>query len=137
MNGHVLLYPVLAQIALTFYAGLRLGMARFKAGNAGAIKFKDIALSNDAWPDEVKKISNNFSNQFETPLLFYVLVAMAIYVGSTGWVMQLLAWLFVASRVVHMLIHTGGNNVVRRFQAFGIGILSLVAMFVIICFTVL
>lgn len=137
MNGHVLLYPVLAQIALTFFLGIKLARARFKAGNSGQVKLRDIALSNEPWPEDVKKISNNFSNQFETPVLFYVLIGIAIFVGSTGWVMQLLAWIFVASRVVHMTIHTGGNNVLRRFQVFGIGILSLVAMFAIICFSVL
>lgn len=137
MSGHVLLYPVLAQIALTFFLGLQLARARFRAGNAGLVKIRDIALSNDSWPDNVKAISNNYSNQFETPVLFYALVAIAIYVGSTGWVMQLLAWLFFASRVVHSFIHTGGNNIMRRFQTFVIGVFCLVVMFIIICVTVL
>ncbi|MGL4325776.1 MAG: MAPEG family protein [Beijerinckiaceae bacterium] len=137
MSGHVLLYPILVQIALTFFIGIQLARARFKAGNAGQVKLRDVALSNDSWPDNVKAISNNYSNQFETPVLFYVLVAMAIYVGSTGWLMQALAWFFVGTRIVHSLIHTGGNNVIRRFQTFLLGVLSLVAMFVIICVTVL
>ncbi|MGL4494672.1 MAG: MAPEG family protein [Beijerinckiaceae bacterium] len=137
MTGHAMLYPVLVQIALTFYLGLRLGRARFQAGRAGLVKIRDIALSNDPWPDNVKALSNNYSNQFETPVLFYVLVAMAIFVGSTGYVMQALAWIFVGTRIVHSLIHTGSNNVMRRFQTFVIGTLCLIVMFIIIAITVL
>ncbi len=37
------------------------------------------ALDNDAWPDEVRKVSNNIRKQFQVPVLFYVLV-LALYV---------------------------------------------------------
>ena len=45
---------------------------------------RDIALSNEAWPDDLKKVANNMHNQFETPVLFYVLCGVATYVGATG-----------------------------------------------------
>ena len=42
--------------------------------------------------------------------------------------MVVLAWAFVASRVVHALIHTGSNIVPQRGLAFGIGIIIVMIM---------
>jgi hypothetical protein len=39
-----------------------------------------------------------------------------------------LAWAFVASRLVHSFIHVGANNVVHRLFAFGASFATLAAM---------
>ena len=61
-------------------------------------------------------------------MLFYALVIMAMVIGADGPVMTVLAWAFVASRLVHSLIHLNGNNVRRRFLAFVSGITILIGM---------
>lgn len=127
-----LVWPVLAQVLLTFVILVRLGRARSAAVRARRVKLGDIALSGEGWPDEVRRVSNNFANQFETPVLFYVLVAVAIHVGATGWPMVALAWLYVASRVGHAVVHTTTNHVLTRFRIFLVGLAALLAMWLVI-----
>ncbi|MEI8145585.1 MAG: MAPEG family protein [Alphaproteobacteria bacterium] len=123
-----LIWPVLVQVVLTFTVLGLMARARVGALKGREVKMGEVAVGNDAWPSRVKQVSNNFSNQFETPVLFYVLVFLAIHVGATGPVMTGLAWAYVVSRIVHAYIHIGTNNVRHRFNAFLVGVLVLMAM---------
>lgn len=127
-----LVWPILAQVALTLVLGLATGWARYKAVTRGDVRIREVALDNRVWPDSVRKLGNNFSNQFETPVLFFVLSGLAIYLGQVHFAMVIAAWGFVITRLVHAAIHTGRNDLSLRFRAFGLGILFLVAMFVMI-----
>jgi hypothetical protein len=127
-----LVYPVLAQVLLTLVLMLWMGLARLAAIKARRVRFKDIALSAEPWPDEVRKISNNAHNQFETPVLFYVLCGIATYIGPPGILMTLLAWAYVATRLVHTAIHTTSNRVEHRFKVFAVGLAILAVMWVVL-----
>jgi hypothetical protein len=124
-----LIYPALFQIFWTMVVLVIMFRARQQAFREG-IRLKDIAVTSEAWPQKARLAQNNFANQFETPVLFYALVMFAIQTGATGWIMQGLAWAYVASRVVHTLIHTGENNVKRRALVFMVGLGALLAMLV-------
>jgi hypothetical protein len=108
---------------------LVMGFFRRKALYQREVKIRDIALSGEAWPDRAKQAANNFANQFETPVLFYVLVLMAIHVGATGWLMTALAWAFVATRLVHSLVHITSNDLRFRSGIFFVGCFVIMAMF--------
>lgn len=123
-----LIYPALAQILWTFIVISLAGRVRLTSLRARDVKLGDVALDNSAWPARVRAFGNNMNNQFETPVLFYALIGIAIYVGATGWGMAALAWGFVACRVVHTLVHTGSNDVRRRFQVFLVSMFLLMAM---------
>ncbi len=127
-----LVWPVLAQVLLTLVVLGLLGRARVRAVKAGAVRIKDIAVSSDGWPDDVRKVANNFANQFETPVLFYVLCGLAMSQGITGWPMVALAWIFVASRIAHAVVHTGRNVVMLRFRIFLVGVGALTAMWALL-----
>ncbi len=129
-GGLSLIWPVLAQVTLTFAILFVMGYFRRKALYGREVKPRDIALSGEAWPPKARQAANNFSNQFETPVLFYVLAVMAIHVGATGWLMTTLAWLFVATRVVHAYVHIGSNDLRLRPLVFTIGVVVLLAMLV-------
>lgn len=74
--------------------------------------------------------ADNFRNLFETPVMFYALVAIAIAVGTTpGW-LAAGCWLYLALRVVHSAIHCSYNKVMHRFAAFGLGFVLLLGMWV-------
>jgi hypothetical protein len=126
--GLALVWPVLVQVLLTLVILGLLGRARVAAVRAKRVKIATVALSNEGWPDDVRRFSNNLANQFETPVLFYVLVAAAIHVGATGWPMVALAWIYVASRVAHAVVHTTSNHVLKRFRIFLVGLAALGAM---------
>jgi hypothetical protein len=126
------IYPVLAQVLLTLVLMLWTGQVRIRALRERTVRMREIALAGEAWPDSVKKVSNNMHNQFETPLLFYVLCGVATYVGATGIVMILLAWAYVASRLAHTAIHVTSNYVPHRFFAFTAGLAILVLMWLVV-----
>lgn len=126
-SATALVLAMLAQIAWTFAVMLRAGRVRFAAIKAGRVG-KAAALDPRAWPDDVLKHGNNMNNQFETPTLFYALVLLALVLGFADGVLAVLAWVFVASRVVHTIIHTGSNVVSRRFRAFLVGTGALMLM---------
>ena len=127
-----LIYPALAQILLTFVIMVLMGSARVRALKERQVKISDIALSGDAFPDKARQVANNFTNQFETPVLFFALVLIAIYVGATGRVMAFLAWGFIASRLAHAYVHITSNNVRLRFNVYLAGIAALALMWIII-----
>ena len=114
-----------AALVLGLYVLLGVRRVRWVAATKGAIR--EIALSSDAYPEDVRKVGNAVSNQFELPLLFYAGLGLDLYLGA-DWLFVALALLFVVSRLVHAFIHTTSNNVVQRFQAFSVGYFVVVAM---------
>lgn len=131
MSGSLaLVYPVLAQLFLTFVVVAIAGRARLRAVRHKDVRIRDIALSGEAWPDVVKQRSNNMHNQYETPILFYVLCAVATYIGATGTWMAGLAWAYVVSRAAHSAVHMTTNRVSRRFLAFMFGFVVLILMWI-------
>jgi hypothetical protein len=113
-----LIYPALAQIGWMFVVFVILFLARREAVVSRTVRMKDIALAGDAWPDRAKAAANNFSNQFETPVLFFVILLIANEVGAK------------ATWVVHTFIHVTSNHVIRRAGAFFVGLLALFLMWI-------
>lgn len=128
MSEKLIFLPVLVQIALTFWLYIALTRAKSRAQAAGQVDEARRALHDDAWPEPVQQINNCIRNQFELPVLFYALVMVLWSLDTAGALAQLLAWLFVASRLVHAWIHIGSNYVPARRRAFTVGALALMAM---------
>jgi hypothetical protein len=127
-GGLSLIWPLLAQVALTLAVLFVMGLRRRLALMRKDVRVADIALSGEAWPAKARQAANNFANQFETPVLFYVLVIAAIHVGATGPLMTFLAWAFVATRIGHAAIHLTSNNVRTRSAVFSLGVLVLILL---------
>lgn len=125
-----LIYPVLFQVFWTLVVLAIMFRARRAAYRGGEVTIPDVAVSGEKWPEKAKLAANNFSNQFETPLLFFVLAGIAVHIGATDWIMVGLAWAFVVTRIVHTLVHTGSNAIGLRVRAFGLGVLMLLFMLV-------
>lgn len=128
MNADSILLPVIAQVLLTMAVFIALAVAKSRAAAAGLVDEERRALHADAWPDNVVQINNNIRNQFELPVLFYVVCFVLWAIDAAGTVVQVLAWLFVASRVVHAWIHTGGNVVAVRRRVFLFGCVIVLVM---------
>ncbi|MDB5570717.1 MAG: hypothetical protein JWN93_1900 [Hyphomicrobiales bacterium] len=131
MSLQAVLAPLFVQVLLTFVLLMMMGRTRFAAAKAGEVRFEDIALGQSAWPERPTKVANAFSNQFEMPVLFYVLVILAVITRKADLLFVVLSWVFVLTRLVHALIHTGSNVVMRRFTAFVAGVAVLAAMWVV------
>ncbi len=128
MPGNLILVPALAQVLLTLVVYAALAVAKSRAVKGGLVDLDRRALHDDAWPDSVMKINNNIRNQYELPVLFYALTIMLWQLRETGVVAQSLAWLFVASRIIHAYIHIGSNHVPARRKVFMFGCVVVLAM---------
>lgn len=124
----LLLLAMAAQVGLTIVILLLMGRERVPRVLSGEIAVADIAVERSAYPHRARLLSNNFDNQFQLPVLFFVGALAALHLGTISWVEAMLAWLFVALRLVHALIHTTTNNVHQRFAAYTAG-LAVLALF--------
>jgi hypothetical protein len=88
--------PLLLQVLLTVAVYLALSVAKSRAVEQGLVDPQRRALHEDAWPESVQKINNNIRNQFEVPVLFYVLVITLYLLDAAGMLAQALAMLIVA-----------------------------------------
>lgn len=131
MNSNHIIWPVLAQIFLTLTMLIILGVRKAKAVKAGEVNRQQAALDNRVWPADVVKVSNNIANQFEVPVLFYVLCLVLYSMNAAGIVAIALAWAFALSRFAHAYVHIGSNYVPMRMRLFLVGCLVLIAMLVV------
>lgn len=125
------LLPLFVQVALTFALLFWMANARIGAIKSKTTKMADVALGQSNWPAKVQQIGNSYHSQFQIPVLFYVLVALAILSKTADLLFVVMAWLFVITRLVHAYIHTGTNYVPHRFKAFAAGVFILLAMWII------
>jgi hypothetical protein len=130
MNSNHIIWPVLAQILLTLIMFIVLGVRKAKAVKAGEVNRQQAALNNRVWPEDVVKVSNNIANQFEVPVLFYVLCLVLYSINAVGMVAIVLAWLFVLSRFAHAYVHLGSNYVPMRRRLFVVGCFVVIAMLI-------
>ena len=128
MDPKLIFWPVVVQIALTAFIYIRLKNVKVAAVAAGGVDRQKTALHPDAWPESVIKVNNNLRNQFEAPILFYVVTIILFVLGAVNPVTLGLAWLFVLSRLVHAYIHTGSNIVKYRLRVFTLGLVAVLGM---------
>jgi hypothetical protein len=76
------------------------------------------------------RAADNFRNLFEVPVLFYALAAIALATGHVPAWLVACAWVFVALRVVHSLIHCTYNAVLHRLVVFLASFALLIAMWI-------
>jgi len=137
MSDFAILYPVFCQVALTFLLLYATGRVRLAAISRGEVKVKDIALGQNAWPERPTRFANAYNSQFQLPVLFYALSFFAQLMGQVDTMMLVLAWGFVASRLVHAGIYITSNNIRHRFVAFVAGFAILAAMWGLFAFLIL
>jgi hypothetical protein len=130
MTVPTILLPVFVLVLLTLFLALWMGYERNRALMSKELRIKDIALTKENWPERAKQISNAYHNQYELPVLFYVLVAFALITRKADLIFVVLSWVFVVSRLLHAFIHTTSNRVPRRFFAYVVGLFVLIVMWV-------
>jgi hypothetical protein len=130
MSVQMVLLPVFVLIGLTFALLLWMASARGRAITGREISLKDIALGEPNWPERATQIGNCFKNQFELPLLFYILIAVALPLRHADLFIVLMSWVFVVTRFAHAGIFVTSNDVRTRSLAWFAGVLVLLAMWI-------
>ncbi len=92
----------------------------FRFGESGRVP-PDVSIPNRAW-----------MNLLEAPLLFYVGVVVYFLLGEVDEAILALAWVYVALRIAHSLIHISYNNVIHRLTAFALSNVTLIVMWVML-----
>jgi hypothetical protein len=130
MSVQMVLLPVFVLVGLTFALLLWMAGARRQALVGGHTKIRDIALGQSNWPTRATQIGNCYRNQFELPLLFYVLIALALPLRHADLFIVLMSWVFVVTRFAHAGIFVSSNDLGRRSMAWFAGVLVLFAMWI-------
>jgi hypothetical protein len=119
MQANAIFLPVLAMVVLTFVVWLRMYFSRIGEMKRERIHPQTVATSAQmAARLQDTRAADNFRNLFELPVLFYLALVVAALTAQTDTPVLVLAWLFVALRIVHSAIHCGYNKVMHRFQAY-------------------
>ena len=106
MSVQAVLLPVFVLLGLTFGRLLWTNAARRGAPAGAEVPVRDI----------------------EMPLLFCILIALALPIRHADLVIVLLSWVFVVTRFAHAGIFLTSNNVQQSSMAWFAGVLVLFAM---------
>ena len=130
MSVQMVLLPVFVLVGLTFALLISMATSRRSALVSRETKVRDIVLGQQNWPVRTTQIGNCYRNQFELPVLFYILIAVALPLRHADLVIVMLSWLFVVTRFVHAGIFVTSNDLNRRSLAWFAGALVLFVMWV-------
>ena len=132
MTVQAILLPMFVQVALTFVLLFWMSGLRVKAIRSGQVDPQQVRLREPNWPPRVIQVANAFHNQLELPVLFYVVVLLALVTETLDSVLLVLSWLFVLARVIHAYVHVTSNRLDRRTGVFAVGAIALLLMWVIV-----
>src|SRR3954449_3876234 len=104
--------------------------ARRRALVSGGTKIRDIALGQQNWPVQATQIGNCYRNQFELPLLFYVLIALALPLRHADLFIVLMSWVFVVTRFAHAGVFVTSNDLRQRSSIWLASVFVLLAMWI-------
>lgn len=125
MTSNPLLYAMFFHVC--WMALLYVALTVLRAPAIWGVDTKSGALRR--WSAMEPRVSANLSNQFEWPLLFYIGCLLLMVRGEAGDSVQLvLAWTFVAGRVVHSGVQIFTRNIRLRGAVFTINFLAVLLM---------
>ena len=130
MTTQEVLLPLFVEVILSFGLLFWLGPLRARDVRAG-LRLEDVALREPKWSPGTQQVAYAFSNQFELPILFYVLTILAYVTHLAGLVFVVLAWIFVIFRLLHAYVHVTSNVVRWRGALYGVAALALAINWVI------
>jgi hypothetical protein len=124
-------HPVVALVLWTFVVLLLVPKARFKAARARQVRVADFALGeSENVPLQTRLPNRNYMNLLELPVLFYVACLVVYVIGKVDAWSLALAWMFVALRIGHSIIHLTYNHVIHRMRVFALSVLALLALWI-------
>ena len=128
-------YPLLAPvIALAIWIAVM--WAWMYVTRIPAIKASNMVLDGNAprgeqmatLPPQVRWKADNYNHLLEQPQLFYAVAISLAVMGDTSQASVVLAWAYVALRVVHSLWQAVVNQILPRFALFALSSLVLFAL---------
>ena len=125
--------PFFATMLLTLLVWVYMYIRRIRFITMNNIDPKDLAVPGalaQLSPAEVSNPSDNLKNLFEIPVLFYALALYLFVTGQVDVTYVSAAWIFVAFRALHSVVHCTLNLVMLRFYLYLIATLAVWFMLV-------
>jgi hypothetical protein len=136
-TGLAVFGPLFALGFWTFVILNIVGLTRIRAGTKKQIRPEDFKLGeSERVPERVRLPNRNYMNLLELPVLFYAVSIVAYITGTATATMVAVAWIFVALRITHSVIHLTTNNVMHRLYAFVAGNTALLVLWVMVAMAV-
>lgn len=132
MQPFAILWPTFALVALITLIWFWLVLARMGHIRRNPPRAEDFASGENAlrYFQPVEMPSNNFSNLFEMPVLYFALIPLLLFTDQASQVQVTLAWVYVAMRGLHSFIHIVVRKVVWRATVYWISSGVLIAMWI-------
>jgi hypothetical protein len=131
MTVQEVLLPLFVEVILTFALLFWLAPLRGHDFNSGVTRPENVALREPNWSRRTLQVAYSYSNQFELPVLFYVLTILAWVARHADFVFVALAWIFVIFRYLQAYVHVTSNQVRLRGAFFIVSALVLAVMWII------
>ncbi len=122
------LTPVLALVLWTCVMWIWMYALRLPAFSKYGIKPDDArhpGTYSDKLPPTVRSAADNYNHLHEQPTIFYALMFFMALTGGNDNVAGLVAWIYVALRIVHSIVQVVIGSVPLRFLVFAAGTLCL------------
>jgi hypothetical protein len=136
MSVEMILLPLFVEVILTFALLFWLAPLRARDFRSG-LREEDIALRQPNWSKPALQVQYSFSNQFELPVLFYVLTILAYVTHHAGTLFVVLAWVFVIFRLLQAYVHVTNNKVRLRGAFFIVSAIALAIMWIVFIIQIL
>ena len=131
MSLQAILLPLFVEVILTFALLFALAPLRARDFRSGIARYDNVALREPNWSKPALQVAYSFSNQFELPVLFYVLTILAYITHHAGVVFVALAWVFAIFRLLHAYVHVTSNRLNLRGPLYGVSGVVLAIMWII------
>ena len=119
----------MAQLLIPILVLLLNGKRKSADVKSGNFDREKAAMNNEAWSKPVVLTSKNLANQFQLPVIFYVLCLILASIDAVTMTVLVVAWLFVVTRYIHAYVHVSTNYVPVRMRVFLLGTLFLFVLF--------
>ena len=127
-----ILWPTIALVALIFVVWMTMFVQRFRHMKRTPPKAWDFDNTESAqrYFAPVEMPANNLRNLFEMPVLYFALVPLLPVTHQASYIQAVLAWIYVALRIIHSFIHIGPKKVPPRFIVYLASCAVLAAMWI-------
>ena len=137
MRAESIFWPVSVLALWTGCVLLLSGYRRIGAVLTGRLKASAFKLGESAdVPTELVVLNRHFMNLLQMPVLFYVVCISLFVTHAVDSTSVWLAWLYVALRGIHSLIHLTTNRVVHRLIPFALSHFLLLGLWLLFIYRV-
>ena len=123
---HAMIYPLVAMSLLVLGVAVLMLAVRIRAMKEDGLDPRYFKLNRGAKPpDYMLRVEQHYQNLFETPVMFYLVVVLILILGWSDYAYLAMAWLYVATRLAHAIVHINNHKLLRRRNVFLLSTLVL------------